>query len=225
VTAEDFKSLALEAGGVAKAAALDLAHPDHPDVEVPGAVTVVIVPDVPGIEDRQPKPSADQLRSVCRYLDRFRLLTTELHVVGPVYQAIRVEATVAAQPYASHDAVRRDVLIAIEEYLDPLGRTIAPPATTQPATGVPAVADAAGIVVPRAAGDGEDGWPFGRDFYPSSLFGVILGVPGVLAVPSLTISVDGQPRDPSLPFVEVPRDGLIASAGDHVIRIKPALDV
>src|SRR5262249_33548824 len=45
VTAEDFAYLAGQAGGVAKATAVALMHPDHPGVEVPGAVTVVIVPD------------------------------------------------------------------------------------------------------------------------------------------------------------------------------------
>lgn len=45
VSAEDFTALALQAGGVAHATALPLVHPDHAGVEVPGAVTVVIVPD------------------------------------------------------------------------------------------------------------------------------------------------------------------------------------
>lgn len=223
VTAEDFRSLAMEAGGVAKATALDLAHPDHPDVEVPGAVTVVIVPEAPEIENRRPTPSAEQLRSVCRYLDDYRLLTTELHVVGPVYQSIRVETTVDAQPYASLDAVGRDVRKALDEYLDPLGRTVPPPATAQPAAGAAVADGAAGIVVPRATGAG--GWPFGRELYPSSLFGVILQVPGVVAVSSLTLAVDGRTLDPLPTFVRVPRDGLIASADDHVIRVRPARDV
>src|SRR5262249_6245724 len=44
VTIEDFTSIARTAGGVAKAIALPLTSPDHPGVEIPGAVTVVIVP-------------------------------------------------------------------------------------------------------------------------------------------------------------------------------------
>jgi predicted phage baseplate assembly protein len=118
VTPEDFKSLALEAGGIAKATALALAHPDHPGIEVPGAVTVVVVPDS---KDMPPQPSPDLIRQVCAYLDNYRLLTTELFVKGPVYQAITVTARVAAQPYAAFDAVERAILKALDAYLSPLG--------------------------------------------------------------------------------------------------------
>jgi predicted phage baseplate assembly protein len=118
VTVEDYIALAGQAGGVAKATAIPLAHPDHPGVEVPGAVTVVVVPDN---EDMPPQPSSDLIRQVCAYLDGFRLLTTELFVKGPEYQAITVEAVIAAQPYAAFDAVERDVIAALDDYLDPLG--------------------------------------------------------------------------------------------------------
>jgi predicted phage baseplate assembly protein len=118
VTAEDYTALANQAGGVAKATAIPLAHPDHPSVEVPGAVTVVVVPDN---KDMPPQPSSDLIRQVCAYLDRFRVLTTELFVKGPEYQAITIEALVAAQPYAAFDAVERDIINALNDYLDPLG--------------------------------------------------------------------------------------------------------
>jgi predicted phage baseplate assembly protein len=59
VTAEDFAALARQAGGVAKATALELFHPDYPGVEVPGAVTVVVVPSSPAIEVHRPEPSPD----------------------------------------------------------------------------------------------------------------------------------------------------------------------
>ena len=118
VTPDDFSSLARQTGGIAKATAIALMHPDHPGVEVPGAVTVVVVPDS---ADMPPQPSSDLIRQVCAYLDGFRLLTTELFVKGPVYQAITIEAVVAAQPYAAFDAVERDIINALNSYLDPLG--------------------------------------------------------------------------------------------------------
>lgn len=116
VTAEDFAALAAQAGGVRRATAIPLAHPDHRDVEVPGAVTVVIVPDT---ADSPPRPSPDLIRQVCSYLDGFRLITTEVFVKGPEYQAVKVEVTVAAQPYAAFDAVSRDIEKALKAYLDP----------------------------------------------------------------------------------------------------------
>lgn len=116
VTAEDFASLASQAGGVARATALPLAHPDHPDVQVPGAVTVVIVPPS---NDPAPQPSSDLIRSVGAYLENFRLITTELYIRGPEYTPIRVEATLQANPYAAFDAVTRDVIANLNGYLSP----------------------------------------------------------------------------------------------------------
>jgi predicted phage baseplate assembly protein len=116
VTPEDFESLAAEVGGVARAKALALFHPDHPGVEVPGAITIVLVPDN---EDKPPKPSGDLIRAVCAALDEKRLLTTEVLVKGPEYQEVRVEARVTAEPYASFNAVTIAVIKALDKLLDP----------------------------------------------------------------------------------------------------------
>ena len=116
MSADDYAVLAAQAGGVLKASARPLMHPDHPGVEVPGAVTVVIVPDN---DDQPPEPSSDLIRSVCGYLESRRLLTTELYVKGPEFIAVKVEARVSARAYASFDAVVRDVRKALNEHLDP----------------------------------------------------------------------------------------------------------
>jgi predicted phage baseplate assembly protein len=200
VTDEDFTALAEQAGGVAKATTIPLAHPAHPGVEVPGAVTVVIVPDN---EDIPPRPSSDLIRHVCRYLNRFRLLTTEVYVKGPAYQAIKVEARVAAQPYAAFDAVALDVVAALNGFLDPLGRE-ASNSNGQPT--------------------GERGWRFGQELYPTSLYSVILGVDGVAAVPSLALIVNGRPHDNLTQPVIVPLDGLVYGA-DHEITVVPLTDL
>lgn len=123
VTPEDFKSLAEEVGGVAKARALSQTHPDHPGVRVPGAVTVVVIPDntvaIPDNDDQPPKPSGDLISRVCAMLDEKRLLTAEVFVKGPEYQKVRVEALVTAAPYASFDQVTISVIKAIDKLLDP----------------------------------------------------------------------------------------------------------
>lgn len=116
VTPDDYRSLVEQMGGIAHAIAIPLFHPDHRGVEVPGALTVVVVPDN---EDKPPRPSGDFISAICTMLDGVRLLTTEVFVKGPEYRQIRVEARVTANPYASFDAVSRDVLDALNAALDP----------------------------------------------------------------------------------------------------------
>jgi predicted phage baseplate assembly protein len=117
VTEGDFAELARLAGGVARATALALAHPDYPGVAVPGAVTVVVVPVS---TDMPPQPSGDLIRHVCAYLGDYRLLTTELFVAGPRYVEIRVEVVVEAKPYVAAGTVEDAVRTALNERLDPL---------------------------------------------------------------------------------------------------------
>jgi hypothetical protein len=121
ITVKDFTALAERLGGVARAQAIPLMHPafPYPDVKVPGAVTVVIIPDT---QDPAPQPSQDLITEVCHYVNDYRLLTTELFVKGPEYIKIAVEARVEAQPYAAPDDVARNVEKALNDYLDPLGR-------------------------------------------------------------------------------------------------------
>ena len=117
VTVEDFEQLATEAGNVKRAKALPLAHPQFPGVQVPGAVTVIVVPDS---DADPPMPSEGLLRTVCAYLAARRLLTTELFVVAPRYVSVEIDARVVvtddADPGAVHDAVEQ----ALATYLHPL---------------------------------------------------------------------------------------------------------
>lgn len=117
VTAEDYASLAREVGGVADAVALPLAHPDHPGVEVPGAVSVVVVADT---GDDPPAPSAELLAGVCRHLEPRRMLTTELYVRPPTFHRIAVTAALTARPYAAPGAVVRTAVAALQAFLAPV---------------------------------------------------------------------------------------------------------
>jgi hypothetical protein len=116
VSVDDYESLARSAGGIAQAKALPLVHPDYPGVPVPGAVTVVVVPDT---QDVPPRASQEQLESICHNLDQYRLLTTELYVRDPEYLEVKVEARISANPYAAFDEVARKVNEEINRYLDP----------------------------------------------------------------------------------------------------------
>jgi predicted phage baseplate assembly protein len=211
VSKEDYASIAMEVGEVAKAQALPLSHPDHPGVEVPGVITVVIVPDA-DIADPSPKPSADLILRVCRYLDERRLLTTELYVKGPKYQSIKVEAVVAAQPYAASDDVKRRVIAAINEYLDPLGRKMDSRINQQ---------DVAGATTETGGEQMESGWRIGGNLFPTNLIGVIQRVKDVLFVRNFKLIVDGELHDKLNEVIEVPADGLLYGVSDQEITVEP----
>ncbi|MFQ5812411.1 MAG: putative baseplate assembly protein [Anaerolineae bacterium] len=119
VTAEDFELLARETPGVRvrRAKALPLVHPKFPDAQIPGVVTVIIVPegDAPN-----PTPSEATLSVVCAHLNKHRLLTSEVHVVPPTYRKVRIEAAIVARPEADLAEVKRGIDERLIQYFHPL---------------------------------------------------------------------------------------------------------
>ncbi|MDI9978795.1 putative baseplate assembly protein [Rhodococcus sp. IEGM 1307] len=202
VTSADYAALAVQLSTVARATALPLTHPEHRNVDVPGAVTVVIVPD--GTE-AAPQPSPELVEEVCRHLNGMRTISTELHVVGPRYRRIKVVTEVQAEPYASAGTVEQAVKSAINGFLDPLGRSTvttpdeqAPPHDTR--------------------GPGRE---FGLAFAPTSLFGVILDVQDVASVPQLWVELDGSPWDDIGKAIPLDPDELLYGADNHEIAVVP----
>jgi predicted phage baseplate assembly protein len=164
VTPDDFELLAREAGGVARAKALPLAHPQFPDVKVPGAITVIVVPDA----DKSvaaPMPSDGLLRQVCAYLDSRRLLTTEVYVTAPRYVVVEVDAEIVVTDDADPGAVREAVEAVLGDYFHAL----------------------------RGGDDGK-GWPFGGALRYSKIVQRVFGVAGVDSVPRLVLTLDGEER-------------------------------
>lgn len=119
VTAGDFEQHAASIDGVAKALALGGRHPDYPDVEVPGAITVFVVAEGTRMP---PRPSAELIRSVARLLDRKRLITTEVYVAAPRFQEVRIEARLLVAPQAAFDQVALEAAQRVNQLLDPARR-------------------------------------------------------------------------------------------------------
>jgi len=119
VTSEDFERLAKQTPGarVRRAKALPLTHPKFPDAQIPGAVTVIVVPDG---DTPNPTPNEATLRAVCAHLDAHRLLTTEVHVAPPRYRQVRIEADVIVEPAADLAQVKQDVDALLLAYFHPL---------------------------------------------------------------------------------------------------------
>ena len=95
VTSEDFEQFAKDAGPVRRAKAFALAHPQFPGIEVPGVVTLVIVPDS---DAPAPRPSEALRLAVCTNLQKYRLIGTELYVTGPTTPGSRSRSRRSPNP-------------------------------------------------------------------------------------------------------------------------------
>ncbi|WP_137148778.1 putative baseplate assembly protein [Mycolicibacterium sp. CR10] len=119
VTAADFEFLAEATPGVRvrRAIALARTHPAFPGVQVPGSVTVIIVPHS---DSPRPQPSEATVRTVCAHLDMHRLLGSEIHVTGPRYRKVRVRTRLTVREDADLGAARRSVEAALTAFFHPL---------------------------------------------------------------------------------------------------------
>lgn len=184
VTRDDFEYLATQAGNVKRAFAMPLAHPSFPGIQVPGAVTLIIVPDS---DDPAPLPSTGLLRTVCAYLNVRRLLTTELFVVPPTYQQVKVHAEVIAQNSADLAEVSNAIQAALLDYFHPLH-----------------------------GGEDGQGWPFGGTIFFSRVYQQILKISGVDHIEKILITVDGQ-QYPQCTDIQIKPAALLFSTEHEVL--------
>ncbi len=122
ITADDYETIAMRTPGlrVGRVKALPLyvsGLAGYPQRKAPGQMTLVVVPYT---DQRRPDPSPLFLQAVERYVNRYRMLGTELHVIGPQYIQANVQAHIVVEP---HLKGREELfLTALNEYFDPLGR-------------------------------------------------------------------------------------------------------
>ena len=189
VTATDYEVQATGVPGVARATVVPFADPGFPGVRVPGALTVIIVPAVIAPGDIAPIPPPVLKEAVAVKLDAMRPVAAEVYVDGPSYHLVQLTARVEVQPSASPDQVRIAVSAALNAALSPLP-------------------------VPLPDGTLSTPRDFGSAFYPSSLYRAILDVQYVVAVPILTVSVDGVAIDPACTVPLAPGELLAANGPD-----------
>jgi hypothetical protein len=161
----DIERLALDVPGtrIARARAWSASHPSYPCLQAEGVITVVVMPDLPV---PKPEPSKGLLAATKRYLNRRRLVTTRLEVVGPHYLEVRVHAHVRARPFSDITEVRKRIIKALNTFLDP-----------------------------RIGGPAGMGWPFGRNIYRSEILQLIDDVANVDYILDLTLQTDsGEPQ-------------------------------
>ena len=175
VSSEDFEALALETKlnptdantCVARARCLPRRNVlmDF-ETEQPGHISLIVVP-------WQESALTEVIGAVTAYLEPRRLLTTFLHVIGPQYVPVDIQATVA--PLADVDVTLKDsegnnvfekkVSNALDRFLRPLH-----------------------------GGEDGDGWPFGRNIFVSELYQLLDQLPDVDYVTDVTVNSDDPAR-------------------------------
>jgi predicted phage baseplate assembly protein len=199
VTADDYEAIAKTTPGlrVARAKAIPLYKPglrDYPRVKAQGQMTVVVVPYA---ETEQPTAGPGFLDTVRRHLDRYRLLTTELHVMPAAYIRITVHAVVVVEPKHKNESGRIH---------DALRHTLSP-------------------VIRHSGAAADEGWAFGRSVYRGDLYGVISRLKGVAYVQDLWVDAEGAgAMKDGAGDVHLPPYGLVYS-GDHEIEIVSLTDI
>ncbi|HEX8174264.1 MAG TPA: putative baseplate assembly protein [Pyrinomonadaceae bacterium] len=167
VTSDDYEYLARATPGlrVARSKAIPLYKPgmaDYPEKETPASVTVVVVPYTPAVK---PVPSEAFLKTVCRHLDKHRLVTTKVYVIPPAYVEVGVQATISLKTGFEAATVVERVETALNHFLRPL------PVETDPKS---------------------TGWPFGRTVFKSEIYQVIELVEGVDCVERVVLTAVGE---------------------------------
>jgi predicted phage baseplate assembly protein len=171
VTPEDFEALARGASRkVARAKCLP--NTDEDRNIVPGWVTVMIVPDS---DEAKPQPSQQLIKVVREGLELYSANVVSspghIHVTGPDYTEVIVEATVVPASLEKAAAVETSLRAKLDRYIHPL-------------TGGP---------------DGT-GWEFGRDICLSEIIALAEGVEDVDHVEKIVLRANGRAFEGDLPL-------------------------
>lgn len=162
-------------------------------VEKDGAVTLLVLP----VSDQlTPQPDESQKRAISRWLEPRRLITTELHIIGPRYVRVsELQARLMVQREYDLGAVTAAVTDALLKFLSPL-----------------------------LGGEEGLGWPFDADIYYGDLYQQILAVPGVRRASGLKVkaaSGKGEHREDAGAddVVEIPEGCLPALSRDVIALV------
>jgi len=147
---------------------------------LPGAIELIVVP---AIRDALLAGDLSRLylfpefiKEAGNYLDRYRLLTTSVHIRTPQYTGVQVRAEIVLQDFMSPDVIREKVVRCLQNYLSP----------------IPLLDEGGelGDLFPK----GWQGWEFGRGLFTAEISSLIQRVPGVKYV--VEVQVFWRPVDP-----------------------------
>jgi hypothetical protein len=210
VTVDDYEAVVWRTPGI-DLGRVDVIPAFNPDLapsspgSAPGAVTLMVIPRLDPRSPVAPTPDARFLDAICRWVGPRRLVTTEVHVRGPVYRDVWVSAGIDVVPGEGEAAVAEAVRAAVMRFLAPVDPDAPPwwqdepPPPTAPWT------------------HPERGWPRERAVERAELVAVASRVPGVRLVRSILVAEgDAEPAE-SIPFtgLELPFPrGVAVAVGD-----------
>jgi predicted phage baseplate assembly protein len=163
VSAADYETLAREASpGVAYVRAIPNRNPAGRPL--PGWLTLLIIPES---EDARPYPSFGLRTLVRKFLESRAAadLAGRIHVTGPEYLPLDIDATIAPRLMSEAGIVEKAVRGALQRFLHPL-----------------------------RGGPSGAGWELGRDVYLSDIAAVLERVEGLDYVSELTMLLAGVPQ-------------------------------
>ena len=161
VTADDYKNLVQEmpGSGVARVEVLPLFKPQTRDPNVPGVVSVMVIPPKANFQPPCPRADRTMLENVYAYLNPKRPVAAEMYVIGTEYVDLGLSVAVEVRSGFGLLQVSQQVEQALRSYLWP---------------------DAPG-------GAANQGWPLGRNVRSLELEVIVSQVPGVVEVNGLLL--------------------------------------
>lgn len=215
VTADDFRDLTRRTPGVdlGRVETLPLFNPEvsEPQQDWPGMVTVLVIPRSDPVRPKTPQPDLQFLNAVCDWLSPRRLVTTELHVRGPVYKPIWVSVGIVTLPGQVQSIVEQAVTKAVETFLSPLSG------------GLPTQTDEDGLISTPDTKNGT-GWPLGVNLRAQDVEAVATRVPGVRYVDTVLIASTDANGGVQSPVETVTFNGLELPAATVFVGPAPAVD-
>lgn len=167
VTADDFRALSYACPQVRVARAevapglIPNASPSLVRRQVPGAVSVFVLPEAERAAGSTPRPSVGMLRDVYDHLKSRTLIGTELYVLSPEFRPLAVAVRAIAQDAATETQTLQAVERALIDYL----WALAP------------------------GGPNGGGWPLGRAVVADELRTRVARVPGVLTAGEVALFI------------------------------------
>lgn len=185
LTARDYELLVLNTPGLRVAGVRVIANfsPKLSCLSLPGEVTILVLPHPPPRSafpnTRAPEASEGFLNTIRNHLDTRRLVTTNIHVIGPQYVTVRVSCRVFLKKRVSQSEALDSIHQTLANFLDPV------------------------LGGPQK----EIGWVFGRSVFPSELSQHLAKLRSVDYVTNVQLNDLGAGEALRLPYNGLPTSG------------------